>query len=71
MSRSAGMNKTTPSLYRHLPPIDLEPATYIDALMAMPVKGQAAITVFGDDDVEGINPPPSPFKYDGEERRED
>jgi hypothetical protein len=60
-----------PKLYRHLPAIDLEPKQYIDALMAMPVKGQSAVTVFGDDDVEGINPPPNPFKYDKPPKAED
>jgi len=54
----------SPQLYRHLPSTDLEPAQYIDALMDMPVKGRNSVTVFGDDDVEGINLPPRPFTYD-------
>lgn len=53
-----------PKLYRHLPSIDLAPEPYIDALMAMPVKGQNSVRIFGDDDVEGINLPPKPFTYE-------
>jgi hypothetical protein len=55
---------TSPRLYRNLPPIDLESDHYIDALMAMPVKGQNSVQIFGDEDVEGINLPPRPFTYD-------
>lgn len=55
---------SAPRLYRNLPSIDLEPQHYIDALMAMPVKGQNSVKLFGDDDVEGINLPPRPFTYE-------
>jgi hypothetical protein len=35
-----------------------ERAARIDALMALPIKQRPKITVFGDDDVIGINPAP-------------
>jgi hypothetical protein len=38
-----------------------ERAARIDALMALPIKQRPKITIFGDDDVVGINPaPPTP-----------
>jgi hypothetical protein len=36
-----------------------ERAVRIDALMDLPIKQQPQITVFGDDDVVGINPAPA------------
>lgn len=36
-----------------------ERAAQIDALMDLPIKQQPQITVFGDDDVVGINPAPT------------
>ncbi len=35
-----------------------DPSTLIDQLMAGPIKERPKITVFGDDDVTGINPAP-------------
>ncbi len=35
-------------------------AALIDQLMAGPIKERPKITVFGDDDVVGINPAPAP-----------
>ena len=35
-----------------------DPAALIDQLMAGPIKQRPKITVFGDDDVVGINPAP-------------
>ena len=36
----------------------LDQTAVIDRLMAGPIKERAKITVFGDDDVTGINPAP-------------
>jgi hypothetical protein len=36
-----------------------ERAARIDALMALPIKERPQITIFGDDDVVGINPAPA------------
>jgi hypothetical protein len=42
------------------PAEDQDQAALIDKLMAGPVKQRPKITVFGDDDVVGINPAPAP-----------
>jgi hypothetical protein len=39
-----------------------ERAARIDALMALPIKRRPQITIFGDDDVVGINPAPPTAK---------
>lgn len=36
----------------------IEAAAEIDALMALPIKQQPKVVVFGDDDVAGYNPAP-------------
>ncbi|MGZ6017582.1 MAG: hypothetical protein ACXWKO_02845 [Phenylobacterium sp.] len=37
-----------------------DPTAVIDQLMAGPIKQRPKITIFGDDDVVGINPAPIP-----------
>ncbi len=39
------------------PPPEPDAAQEIEALMAQPIKAQPAVTIFGDDDVVGFNPP--------------
>jgi hypothetical protein len=49
---------------RSEPRTDEDQAALIDRLMAGPVKQRPKITVFGDDDVVGINPAPAPPSND-------
>ena len=54
---------TALGLIKRPPPVSREAAAAatagrIDALMALPIKQPAQITVFGDDAVSGVNPAP-------------
>ena len=62
-----GVRMSDQSIPRRAPvgePISVEKMTAsergarIDALMALPIKQPPQITIFGDDDVVGINPAP-------------